>query len=367
MRRFSLVFVIALGVTLCACTKENKEAPPPIRPVKYEVVEPTGGQFKRSFDGESSAGVESRLSFRVGGTIKKIHVKTGDPVKKKQLLAEIEDTDLELRVSQASADYSSAKAQEVAALGNFNRVQELYVTGDIPPAQFEAAKAEYKTARSRTAAAGNAVSLAKQQRGYAKLYSPVDGSVAATPGKDNMNVQPSQLIVVLNSGDSLKVKVAVSDKYIGYVNSGDTVVVRFSKHGDEKFAGSVSEIAPTSASAGAEVTVLLDKTDKDVRPGMAATVDFMFGSADDATKIIVPSAAVGQDRDGEFVYIVEKGSEGLGTVKRRAVTPSDIPHADGIQIDEGLAQGELVVVAGRTRIQDGLTVKVPPAPTDGAQ
>jgi RND family efflux transporter MFP subunit len=361
MRHTTIAALSLSAVVLVGCQKEKSEAPPPIRPVKYQVVEPTGGQFKRSFDGESSAGVESKLSFRVNGTIKKVHVKTGDPVKKKQLLAELESTDYELQVSQASAEYTSAKATEAAAASNFKRVEELYVSGDIPPSQFEAAKAEYKTAKARTAAMGNAVSLASQQRRYTKLYSPVDGSVAATPGKDNTNVQGGQLIVALNSGDSLKVKVSVSDKYIGLVDSGDLVVVRFSELEGKQFGASVSEISPTSASAGAEVTVLMDATTEDVRPGMAATVEFEFGEADEPTKIVVPSAAVGQDRQGDFVFVVEKTTDGLGTVKRRKVTPSGEPHADGIPIEEGLAEGELVVIAGRTRIQDGLTVAVPTA------
>jgi hypothetical protein len=107
------------------------------------------------------------------------------------------------------------------------------------------------------------------------------------------------------------------------------------------------------------VTVRLDDAAPDVRPGMAATVSFLFESKDQRERFLVPSIAVGEDRGGRFVYVVEPLPEepGFGTAIRRAVTIGELTK-DGIEIFEGLADGDLVVTAGLSRIIEGQKVKI---------
>ena len=361
------VFLTGLLCTMpVGCDKPVKEEPPPIRPVKYTVVEETGGQHQVIFSGESSAGVESRLSFKVAGTIDTIAVKVGDTVTKGALIAELEKTDYQLQVQQAQASLASAQAQSNNAKSNYARVEKMYETESASRSDLDAARAAAQTARANVSAAAKQVELARQQLSYTRLVAPVAGSIAQVPVERNENISPGQPIVVLTSGDKPKVTVAVADKYIREVQTGDEVEVRFPDLPGQKITAVVSEISPTSSGTGASVTVLLGEASSDVRPGLSADVLFTFGSRDDTTRYLLPPAAVGQDDQGEFVYLVAPREGGLGEVKRVGVTINPEPTADGIEILEGVKEGDLVVTAGRTRISDGLTVKVPPRPATDA-
>lgn len=357
--------LIPLGAS--GCEKQVKEEPPPIRPVKYTVVEASGGQRQVTFSGESSAGVESRLSFKVAGTIDKVKVKVGDTVKKGALIAELEKTDYQLQVQQARASLASAQAQSNNAKSTYARVARMYETESASRSDLDSARAAAQTARANVNAAAKQVELARQQLSYTRLTAPVAGSIAQVPVEPNENISPGRPIVVLTSGDKPKVTAAVADKYIREVHAADEVEVRFPDLPGQKITAVVSEISPTSSGIGASVTVLLGNASSDVRPGLSADVIFTFGEKNDKTHYLLPPAAVGQDDEGEFVYVVEPTEDGLGTVKRVGVTINTEPSEDGIEILEGIKEGDLVVTAGRTRITAGLTVKVPPRPASSDQ
>jgi hypothetical protein len=92
---------------------------------------------------------------------------------------------------------------------------------------------------------------------------------------------------------------------------------------------------------------------------MAAVVSFEFESEDQRERYLVPTVAVGEDRDGRFVYVVEPapGEPGYGIARRRAVTVGEIT-AEGLEVFRGLSDGDLVVTAGVSLITDGQKVKI---------
>ncbi len=350
----ALMIIVAPG-----CEKAEPPADPPIRPVKYQVAQKSGGMRTVTFSGESSAGVESRLSFKVAGTIDEIAVKVGDTVKKGQLIAQLEKTDYALQVQQARASAASASAQANNAKSTYERIERMYESESASRSDLDAARAAFKSAQANVSAASQQVKLARQQESYTRLAAPVAGNIAQVPAERNENISPGQPVVTLTSGDKPKVTVAVADKYIREVQTGAAVKVRFPDLQGQSFDAVVSEVSPTSSGTGASVTVVLSNPSKDVRPGMSADVELTFGSAQDQARIVVPPAAVGQDRDGEMVYVVERTEPGQGTVKRVSVTINPEPTAEGIEIVEGVNEGDIVVTAGRTRITDGLVVKLP--------
>ncbi len=94
-----------------------------------------------------------------------------------------------------------------------------------------------------------------------------------------------------------------------------------------------------------------------MRSGMAAEVICRYrGTASDGS-LSVPWVAVGEDREGRFVFVLEPDSEGIGTVHRRSVSVGAI--GKNIEILDGLEEGgELIVTAGTRRLSDGMRVKL---------
>ncbi len=366
-RTLSVVVLSGLcaGVFGVACEAEQQTAPERIRPVLYHRVERAGGPRSRTLSGVSEAGTESVLSFKVPGQITELPVKVGDTVRRRQRLAELDPTDYKLRLKQAEASRSNARAQRRNAQAAYNRVRALYANQNASRSDLDAAQAAFESARANMQAASQAHSLAKQQLSYTKLTAPVSGSIAQVDVEVNENVGAGQPIIKLTSGSRPKVTVALPESLISKVERGDEVEVTFSAVAGETFSAVVSEVAVEADASGAAfpVTAIINADPELIRPGMAAAVTFVFipeGEEAGDDRYIVPSSAVGQDRDGKFVFIVVESPEGgLPTVRRQEVTVAEEMTSDGLEITNGVSEGDLVVTAGVSKIQDGMTVRLP--------
>ena len=108
------------------------------------------------------------------------------------------------------------------------------------------------------------------------------------------------------------------------------------------------------------VTVRLMERSDGIRPGLGADVRLEFVGSEEAPEgFKVPVSAIGEDRGGRFVYLAEEKGEGTATVRRRTVETGDI-DSSGVSVVSGLEEGERVITAGVSRIDDGLVVKLPP-------
>jgi succinate dehydrogenase/fumarate reductase flavoprotein subunit len=97
---------------------------------------------------------------------------------------------------------------------------------------------------------------------------------------------------------------------------------------------------------------------------MAAEVSFVFRASSDQPHILVPAKAIGEDIHGKFAFVVEPGENGLATAKRVAVV-TGVLTADGLEIVEGLGDGDYLVTAGVHKLIDGQSVKFSPLKKEG--
>ena len=151
---------------------------------------------------------------------------------------------------------------------------------------------------------------------------------------------------------------SVPEVLIAGVGEGDSVTVTFDAVPEQHFGAHVTEVGVTSGGFATTfpVTVRLGTSNPDIRAGMAAEVAFTFRTGDDRERFFVPVVAVGEDREGRFVYVVEPIDSVLGRVRRRSVRVGELT-SDGLEILTGLADGEEVVTAGTSKIADGMTVR----------
>lgn len=358
-RPIKLRMAILMVILMIISCKEEKEAPEVLRPVRYQKVFSTGGGRTRTFSGVAQAGLESRLSFKVPGTIQKLHVKVGDRVSVGQLIAELDPTDYELQAQQAQASLESAKAQERNMQANYDRVRQLYENRNASRNDLDAARAAYESASAQVKALEKQLELVQTQLSYTKLKAPVSGSIASVDIEVNENVDAGKTVVQFSSRTNIEVLVTVPEILISKVREGQEVNVAFDAMPEETFPARVTEVgvASTGFATAYPVKVRLEEAGEDVRPGMAAEVAFNFGEEAGRERLMVPSVAVGEDRAGRFVYVVEPSEEaGVGVVHRKPVVIGDLTD-EGIEIFEGLADGDRVVTAGVSRLTDGQRVK----------
>ncbi len=319
-----------------------------------------GGVQTRTFSGTAKSGTETKLSFKVSGNIQSLNVKVGQEVSRNNLIATLDDSDLQLQYEQNDAAVKNAGAQEKQAKSNYERVRSLYENGSTSLSDYESAKASYESARANESSAKKSRKLAKAQLGYTRLYAPVGGKIATVDAEVNENVSSGQQIVMLSSEGDLEVNLGLPESYISNVNVLDKVDVVFSSLTDETFKGVVSEVsfAISSQTSTYPVVVKIEGDTRSIRPGMAASVTFKINTASvtQPDLLIVPGQAVGEDEIGNFVFTLEANDDHY-LAKRRSVNIGQLT-SNGFEIVDGLEEGELVATAGLQTLLDGMKVKL---------
>lgn len=353
-----LLIVSLLMTGLSACGGEIPEAEPILRPVRYQRVTEGGLETMRTLVGVAKAGVEADLSFRVEGTVREVNVDLGNAVREGEVLARLDAVDYELQVEEAEAGLAQAGAALRKSEADFDRTRALYENNNASKSELDAARAGAESARSQVDAATKRLELARQQLAYTVLRAPTDGAIALTDIEVNEHVEAGDPVFMMTSGSLAEVEFAVPEIMIAEIEVGFPVAVALDVLPGREFPAEITEVgvAVTGASATFAATARLLEEVQQVKSGMAAEVIFHFESEDSVGSLTVPWVAVGEDRDGRFVFVLEPQSEGVGTVHRRAVSVGDIGQS--IEILDGITAGELVVTAGTRRLTDGMRVKL---------
>jgi RND family efflux transporter MFP subunit len=225
--------------------------------------------------------------------------------------------------------------------------------------ELDAARAGAESAQALVRSAEKRLQLARAQLGYTELRTSNAGRIADVLVEVNENVSAGQPVVLLTAGSFLEVKVALPEILISRIQPRDTVTVTFDALPGRPFPARVTEVGVATTGTGTTypVTVMVEEQDPNVRPGMAAEVAFRFTNPDKREHLLVPPVAVGEDRQGRFVFVVVPGEDGLGTTYRRAVKVGSLTE-NGLEILEGVDDGDIVVIAGVSRIADGQTVRL---------
>jgi RND family efflux transporter MFP subunit len=328
--------------------------------VRTQQVFSTGVERVRSFSGTARAGQESRLSFKVAGTVEVLDVKVGDRVRQGQVLARLDPQDYRLRVEDTEATLARIRAEVRNAEANYARIRELYENNNASRNDLDASLAGFESARAALESGEKRLEQARLQLSYTRLEAPSAGAISQVPVEVNENVQPGQTVAVLTSGARPEVEIGMPEVFISRVREGQSVEVTFDALGNRRFRATVTEVgvASTGLATTFPVKARLERDESEILPGMAAEVHFRFEDGGARERIEVPAFAVGEDREGRFVYVVEEVGEGIGRALRREVTVGGLTADGGLEILRGLVDGDRVITAGVSRIQDGRKVRL---------
>lgn len=356
----TLVGGLLMAFGLGGCGQEVVEVKTPPRPVRSQRVLPISTTEPIALAGVARAGVESRLSFRVGGTVETVAVELGDQVQPGQVLARLDPADYELKLEEAEATLAQAAAATRQADSDYDRVRTLYENNNAAKSELDAKRALAESARAQLEAGQKRVEQARRQLTYTVLRAAIAGSIADVAIEPNENVGVGQNVFLLTGGARPEVVVDVPEMSISAVSKGLPVRVTFDALPDQIFSGRVSEVgvAVTGAASTYAVTAEIEDGVAEIRSGMAAEVVFELLRGPTAGRLAVPLVAVGEDGDGRFVFVVERRGDGTGVVRRRSVVTGELLGGDGIEVREGLEVGEEVVTAGVRRLVDAMEIKV---------
>lgn len=356
-----IVFVIFSIFLILGCQdKELLTVEPVIRPVRFVTVHAVSGDRIRTFSGVSQAALESKLSFRVKGTIQRLYVKVGDRVKSGQRIASLDNEIYTLQMQEAKAALSQAKAQVRSSTNTYKRIQQLYVNKNASQSELDSARAQFESMKAAVLSLEKRLEQMSLQLSYTRLYAPVNGAIAAVPVEVNENIMAGQPIVILSTSTDLEVSTVVPEALITNIKKGSLVEVSFDALEGQIFTAIVTEVAVSALNSNTAfpIIVKINKYSTSLRPGMAAEVSFKVFAKDTRERFVLPTFSLSNDGDKDFVYIVTPTEKGFGKVNIREVVTGGF-SADGIIIYEGLKNGDKVLTAGVSKVHDGLIVRMP--------
>jgi len=350
------VVVAALGSF--GCDQQPEPEAPLIRPVRYVEVLPAGAARSRVFSGVAQAAFEAELSFKVPGTVVTLDVAVGDRVVAGQSIARLDPTDYRVLLRESEAQLQRARAELRNAQANFDRSRELYENRNISKSDLDNSRAAAESAGALLRAAEQQLERIRLQLTYTELKAPQECRIASRYVEANQNVAAGQPVVRVNCGDCAEISIDVPSAWIGRLAPGVEAVVRIPALGAEEPVGArVSEVGVATGPGGSAYPVTLALRDNcgEIRSGMAAEVEISLpGSMPEG--IVIPFVSVGEDRDGQHVFVLESAGDGRYVARRRAVDIDMMPIPEGVQVRGGLRNGELIATAGVRRLVDGQVV-----------
>ena len=290
------------------------------------------------FSGSTQASTQSNLSFKVTGQIRRIAVNVGQQVKKGQLIAELDDADLRLKLKQAQAAYAQASAQARNAQALYKRQQRLYENQSVSIQTLEDARAQAQSTRASLGAQGQAVRLQRSQLAYCKLVAPTAGRIAQLPANQGENISAGKPVAVLNAGGNPEVAINVSERAIGAIKVGDSATVSIAAVPNARFDAKVTEVGVSAQSTGYPVTLTFSGDTSAIRAGMTAEVRLLgkgIQKQAEPAALLVPAIAVMEDQKGRFLFAVKGGAGSQGTVERRTIKVGKLRDR-GVEVSSGV-------------------------------
>ncbi|PWK17940.1 multidrug efflux system membrane fusion protein [Xanthomarina spongicola] len=344
---------------LLNCGKKEEAPEVVLRPVKYVEVSYLGGDVIREFSGTAKTEKIINLSFRNTGIITELNMKLGQEVKKGDLLAKLDNVQARLNYESSIESKNSAESQMITAKLNLNRIRTLYEKGSSSLSDYEDAKNSYRTAVASFESSKRSVSIQQEQISYGYLYAPKEGVISSVISEIDENVNPGQVVGVLNAGSAIEISIGLPESVINKVKKDMQVKTSFTALPGETFNAKVTEVSPAldSNSSTYPVTVMILESDSRIKSGMAANVTFEF-SVDRSIekKLVVPASSVGEDGEARFVFILD-GDENIATVKKQPITIGKLTPT-GFEVESGLSIGQKVATAGLQTLLDGQEVKL---------
>ena len=328
---------------------------------------------RRELSGTLEATAEIVVAPKVGGRLDRITVDLGDPVRRGQVVAELDDEEQAQAQAQAKADLAVAQARKVAADNalsiaerNHERVSGLRGRGIATAEELDAVEAAKLQADADVAVATSEITRAKAalrgaevRKGYTQVIvdwadGPRERVVAARHVDDGTMVAANTPLLSVVGLDPLVVAVHVTEQDYAHLRVGQPVVLSNDAYPDEEFTGRVARIAPVFAPESRQARVELEVPNADgrLRPGMFVRARVVLARVEAAA--IVPRAALVPQDDGHAVYVVA----GDGTTARLVPVTVGVSDGERVQV-EGLEGTERVITLGQAQLHDGAAIVFP--------
>jgi HlyD family secretion protein len=220
------------------------------------------------------------VGTQVSGIVSHLYVDYNSLVKKGQVIAELDRTNLISELNTAKANLSSAQSTAAYELSNYNRYKTLYDKGLVSADEYENALLSYRKAKEQVNTSRESVQKAQTNLGYATITSPIDGIILSKSVEEGQTVAASfntpELFVIAQDLTDMRVIADIDEADIGGVKEGQRVSFTVDAFPDDTFEGQVTQVrqeATTESNVVTyEVVISAPNADLKLKPGLTANV-----------------------------------------------------------------------------------------------
>lgn len=364
----AVVIVAVAVIATCSRGKKNDE-------VEFEMgkVAPANLQNSITATGSIEPVTSVTVGTQVSGIVSKLYVDYNSVVKKGQVIAELDKTNLTSELNTAKANLASMQSTLSYQTANFKRNQTLYKKGLISANEFEEAQLAYRQAKENVATARENVRKAQTNLGYATITSPIDGIVLSKSVEEGQTVAASfstpELFTIAQDLTNMQVVADVDEADIADVKVGERVSFTVDAYPTETFSGTVKQVRQEATTTNNvvtyEVVISAPNADMKLKPGLTANVTIFTSELDGVLSI--PSKALRYSPEKETVgkrKIVDcNGKNKVWTLEGNQV----VAHAVKIGMTDGTHTQILGGIAAGKQIITGIKMNTDEANGDGPQ
>lgn len=298
------------------------------------------------------------VGTQVSGIVSKLFVDYNSVVKKGQVIAELDKTNLMSQLNTAKTQLATAQSQLNYQTANYNRYKTLFEKGLVAADDFDNAKLSYTQAKEQMASAKEEVQRAQTNLGYATITSPIDGVVLSKSVEEGQTVAASfstpELFTIAQDLTNMQVVADVDEADIGDVKEGERVSFTVDAYPDDTFEGEVKQVRQEATTTNNvvtyEVVISAPNADLKLKPGLTANVTIY--TAERKGVLSVPSKALRftpqKETVGKMKIVdVANAKNKVWTIEGNSIVAHkvNIGMTDGTntQIVGGIAEGTKVV------------------------
>ena len=329
--------------------------------ISFQTTEITTADISTSITatGKLEAVTTVEVGTQVSGIVNKLYVDYNSVVKKGQVIAVLDRTNLTSELTSAQANLRSAQTELDYQKKNYARYSELKQKDLVSAAEYDVALQSYRKAQESVKVAQQSVSRAKTNLGYATIYSPIDGIVISKSVEEGQTVAASfstpTLFTIAKDLTDMQCIANVDEADIGGVKEGQRVTFTVDAYPDDVFSGMVKQVRQNATTTNNvvtyEVVITAPNADLKLKPGLTANITIY--TMERSGVVSVPSAALRFTPEPSIIgkkYVIKDvpGDKKLWTLEGNVFTAHKVETGitDGVhtEIKSGLEEGTKVVL-----------------------
>lgn len=303
------------------------------------------------------------VGTQVSGIVSKLFVDYNSVVKKGQVIAELDKTNLMSQLNTAKTQLATAQSQLNYQTANYKRYKTLFEKGLVAADDFDNAKLSYTQAKEQVVSAKEEVQRAQTNLGYATITSPIDGVVLSKSVEEGQTVAASfstpELFTIAQDLTNMQVVADVDEADIGDVKEGERVTFTVDAYPDDTFEGEVKQVRQEATTTNNvvtyEVVISAPNADLKLKPGLTANVTIY--TAERKGVLSVPSKALRftpqKETVGKMKIVdVANAKNKVWTIEGNSI----VAHKVNIGMTDGTNTQIVCGIAEGTKIVTGLNV-----------